>query len=247
MGCAVRHFALAFSPRTMTHGEQRASWATLYSERRNMAVRGTKQAKPAAPTTGVPTHALSVCQPWAWAIVRGHKTVENRTWATAHRGLIAIHASSSTRHLTGEAECFLIDAGDHVFKDLEDPRFTKANPCFYVGAIIGVVEVIGCVETDEGAVDFEGECRDAGFGAWYDAQRVPPAYWAQGTQCWLLQNAVQFSKPIECKGALNLWKLKPEQQQAIAVELARKPRLLPVEFVELQQRAAAGAKARRGK
>lgn len=38
------------------------------------------------------TRALTVWQPWAWAIIEGHKTVENRPMATKVRGPIAIHA-----------------------------------------------------------------------------------------------------------------------------------------------------------
>jgi ASCH domain len=30
--------------------------------------------------------ALSVRQPWAWAIVSGYKDVENRSWPTNYRG-----------------------------------------------------------------------------------------------------------------------------------------------------------------
>jgi hypothetical protein len=36
---------------------------------------------------------LSIKQPWAWLIANGYKDVENRTWATAYRGPLAIHAS----------------------------------------------------------------------------------------------------------------------------------------------------------
>ena len=36
--------------------------------------------------------ALSVRQPWAWAIVNGFKDVENRSWATAYRGPLLLHA-----------------------------------------------------------------------------------------------------------------------------------------------------------
>ncbi len=36
--------------------------------------------------------ALTVAQPWAWAIVQGYKDVENRAWGTSHRGRLLIHA-----------------------------------------------------------------------------------------------------------------------------------------------------------
>jgi len=39
--------------------------------------------------------ALSVKQPWAHAIVRGWKDVENRSRRTKHRGWLVIHASGS--------------------------------------------------------------------------------------------------------------------------------------------------------
>lgn len=39
--------------------------------------------------------ALSIQQPFAWLIVHGHKAVENRTWTTAYRGPLLIHAGKS--------------------------------------------------------------------------------------------------------------------------------------------------------
>jgi len=39
--------------------------------------------------------ALSVRAAWAWAIVHAGKRIENRTWRTAYRGPLWIHASSS--------------------------------------------------------------------------------------------------------------------------------------------------------
>jgi hypothetical protein len=38
---------------------------------------------------------LSVRQPWAWLIVAGFKTIENRAWTTSYRGPLQIHASKT--------------------------------------------------------------------------------------------------------------------------------------------------------
>ncbi|WP_206002040.1 ASCH domain-containing protein [Paraburkholderia aromaticivorans] len=38
--------------------------------------------------------ALSIRQPWAWLIVKGHKDIENRTWSTRFRGRVLIHAGA---------------------------------------------------------------------------------------------------------------------------------------------------------
>ena len=36
--------------------------------------------------------AITIQQPWAWAVAHGGKTIENRNWGLAYRGPIAIHA-----------------------------------------------------------------------------------------------------------------------------------------------------------
>lgn len=46
--------------------------------------------------------ALTVQQPWAWAIVHGGKDVENRTQAWSYRGPLAIHPDL-TQTTTGGA------------------------------------------------------------------------------------------------------------------------------------------------
>jgi len=38
--------------------------------------------------------ALSIQQPWAWAVVHAGKDIENRSWRTHHRGWVAIHSTA---------------------------------------------------------------------------------------------------------------------------------------------------------
>ena len=42
---------------------------------------------------------LTVRQPWAWAIVAGLKSIENRSRRTTHRGPLLIHAGISRSEL----------------------------------------------------------------------------------------------------------------------------------------------------
>lgn len=80
--------------------------------------------------------SLTVKQPWAWAIVAGHKRIENRTWTTRYRGPIIIVAGQARDRLTiGSA--FLADLGISVPRTL---RF---------GAAIGVVDIIDIVRPHE--------------------------------------------------------------------------------------------------
>ena len=46
--------------------------------------------------------ALSVRQPWAWAIIYAGKDVENRTWPTRYRGFVIVHASQRVDDVSSE-------------------------------------------------------------------------------------------------------------------------------------------------
>lgn len=89
--------------------------------------------------------ALTIQQPWAWAIFNG-KNIENRSQLWSHRGLLAIHAGSrladSAMHdprILGAVAGSPIDSRCRFWSlqgDLE--------PHLVYGAIIGVVEVVDC-------------------------------------------------------------------------------------------------------
>ena len=75
--------------------------------------------------------ALTVCQPWAWALIHGPKRIENRNWATYYRGPLVIHAGKS-REWIKDGLPALRDNGIVV------PDY------FEYGAIIGVVNLVEC-------------------------------------------------------------------------------------------------------
>jgi ASCH domain len=79
--------------------------------------------------------ALSVCQPWAWAIIHGPKRIENRSRPTRHRGPLVIHASRSRRYLAGDYSALLPD-----LQPWEQLDF---------GCLVGLVEVVDCVPLAE--------------------------------------------------------------------------------------------------
>jgi hypothetical protein len=137
--------------------------------------------------------ALSVCQPWAWAIVRGLKTVENRYRPTSYRGPLVIHASRSRRYL-GEDYADLLP-GLPPWEKLE------------YGALIGVVEVVGCVPLTE-------------------VERDP---FAVGPWCWLLARARQI-RPIPWTGRVSFFDVpyqlvEPLHPRRNAPTLNNEPRL----------------------
>lgn len=89
----------------------------------------------------LPQLALSVRQPWAWAIIHADKNIENRAWrrpnpGLAFRGRVAIHASTGmTREEYWEARDFIDGLG-----------WTCPGPAaLFRGGIIGSVEVVDVV------------------------------------------------------------------------------------------------------
>ncbi len=72
--------------------------------------------------------ALSIRQPWAWAICAGLKRTENRSWSTNYRGTIAIHASLSTQGLNELRPSF--------------DRVDDQHPVRVTGAIIGLADLV---------------------------------------------------------------------------------------------------------
>ena len=80
--------------------------------------------------------AISIQQPWAWLIVNGYKDVENRTWATKHRGRVLIHAPKTVDKTAFQAQREWVQAsGIQIPDDLP------------TGAIVGEATITGTVKT----------------------------------------------------------------------------------------------------
>jgi hypothetical protein len=167
------------------------------------------------------TRCLSIRQPWASLIVSGVKPIENRTWPTDYRGVIAIHASGSKAYLRANLEALTRDG---ILPAGNDTNMAA----FHFGAIVGVAEIADCLDYYDDGDDWDrrrlrSAARAAGIvtsGAGgkrkgHAVSRV--TYFANGPLCWLLRNAVEFAEPITpVLGKLNLWRLSPEQQAAVA-------------------------------
>lgn len=89
----------------------------------------------------VPDRALSVRQPWAWAIIHGGKDIENRSWQAVNHGLsvrgrIVVHAAAGmTRKEYVNAAAFMEEIG------------VRCPPAIGLqrGGIIGTVEIVDVV------------------------------------------------------------------------------------------------------
>ena len=175
----------------------------------------------------VTARALSIRQPHVEQIFTGEKAFENRTFKTPHRGPIWIHASSWDRKPTREE---LSNFSDSEYRDIVRPWDQRDT--LPVAAIIGVVELVDILTTDEIWILSQtdvgaNKLAQSEAGMLYPSEREGfldrfrhvhefirsvdeelREEHAQGPLCWVLRNPRRLKKPIEMGGKLNLWKLE---------------------------------------
>lgn len=147
--------------------------------------------------------ALTVQQPWAWAIVHGGKDVENRTQAWRYRGPLAIHAGArvSERGLRTVPSIVAAERGTSPTLVADQVRSS-----IELGAIIGVVDLVdvhaAAGERIEGPLRTPQCCE-----SWW----AELSYAEHGGKTrrdivhLVLENPQPLDEPIPCRGALGLW------------------------------------------
>ncbi|MDO5553245.1 MAG: ASCH domain-containing protein [Planctomycetia bacterium] len=125
---------------------------------------------------------LTLHGPWGWAIMQGHKRVENRSWETPFRGRFAIHVGKSQ---TSDAQAL----ADFQALGLDYPEV------FPRGAIIGTVELVDILPLDRFLAQFGQEEMDRTF--------------ALGPFCWVLRRPVPCI-PVRCPGNFQLWRVRDQ-------------------------------------
>ena len=136
---------------------------------------------------------LTVWQPWAWAIVRGLKSIENRTWRPWDRMIghwIAVHSGRYT-DWTG------IGRLAEILSDITEGANIKI-PCD-VDQRRGIV---GVVRLDEVVTRSDSS-------------------WFEGPFGWCLSHAVMFRNPVECRGHQGLWEIDPGVLEQVRIEYSR--------------------------
>lgn len=97
--------------------------------------------------------ALSIQQPWAWAIVYAFKDVENRTWRTTYRGEFWIHAGQGfdwdgLHWMQEHQDQLLVGPGTTVRIPTKAQEYKR-------GGIVGRARITGCV-SEHGSPWFVG-------------------------------------------------------------------------------------------
>jgi ASCH domain len=136
-------------------------------------------------------YALTIWQPWADAIARGSKRVENRPWSAppvAIGQIIAIHAGQKLDH---DAE---LPSGETWPHPVIPPTWLPR------GAIIAVATLTGCHPYSQPG------CLSRPCSPW--------AAWGQFH--WQLDQVQAMPCPIPARGFQRLWHLNPGLERVVA-------------------------------
>jgi hypothetical protein len=148
--------------------------------------------------------ALTVRQPWASLIAAGVKTIETRSWSTAYRGPIAVHAGKA-----GVAEPWSVPGLAAAVDALPQP--------LPMGAVVAVADLVDVLPMVTRPVVFDHLFvrRDGALFVWREADRPnrprsftdqrPFGGFAAGRFAWLLENVRPLEQPLPTRGRQSLW------------------------------------------
>lgn len=141
--------------------------------------------------------ALTIRQPWAWAIMTGLKPLENRSRPFHHRGPLLIHSGLAEE--TDMVEDMLAIAARQTGTSLALLRNAYSQQA-HRGAILGAVTVKGCV-------------------TWHVSE------WFFGPHALVLERPRKARYPVHCRGQLGLWQVPADVKAALDIpDYVEKPR-----------------------
>lgn len=153
--------------------------------------------------------ALSLTQPWASLVALGAKQIETRSWSTAHRGELAIHAAKGfprwARQLCSASPFYEPLAGAGLIPD--------AGHRLPLGAIVAVVDVRDVLPTDE-IMRLWLSHRVGTVWNWHEQREHEFGDYADGRYGWRFGRVRRLMEPVSCCGHLGLWTVPPEIEAA---------------------------------
>lgn len=156
--------------------------------------------------------AITVRQPWAWAIEIGAKLVENRSRLTPYRGPLAIHAGQQFS-ARGKYDRRVWAEVNRWREAHPDPMLPGSLPWERTGVIVAVANLVDA-HSDESC------CRPWGESSYDEAvggRRLAVAHL-------VLEDVRALPEPVPCRGMLGLWRPPPEVRDEVAVQLVRAER-----------------------
>ena len=92
----------------------------------------------------LPERALSIRQPWVWAILNAGKDIENRPRRFHYRGPICLHANSTKgaiKYMQARQDILAFTSSRFA-----PPKWAES---IERGGIVGTAEIVDCIETSD--------------------------------------------------------------------------------------------------
>ncbi len=147
--------------------------------------------------------ALTVRQPWAHMITYCGKSIENRSWPTRYRGMLAVHAGARSGWDSDGQDSPLVQQAWSAWANsapaLADGTIPLSRNTTSVtfSAVIAVARITGCHRA-------------------IGAAACSCSPWSQADQWhWELSNVRALDSPVPCRGSLGLWRLPEDAQTAV--------------------------------
>lgn len=147
--------------------------------------------------------ALTLWQPWGWAIVAGYKPVENRPWAPPRNMLgvpFAIHAGKK----------WDTDGAAWILAALGCQEFSTDSLVTAAGAVIGVATIERVVYGDPELVH---------SGRHPGTLTPDQRRWFFGPYGWVLRDVRRLAEPVPCRGAQMFWTLPSDVEAEVRRQL----------------------------
>lgn len=154
--------------------------------------------------------ALTLRQPWAWAVLHAGKWVENRTW----RPPLAMIGEPFALH-AGFKEPEEADVATALRRASESGLELERPAAFLRGCIVGVATISGFVE-----VNGKGQITTTFPDASPLAQAAIVSPWFTGPVGMFLADVRALATAIPCRGMLGFWALAREAEGAVRDQLA---------------------------
>jgi len=138
---------------------------------------------------------LSLHQPWASAVAQGVKKCETRSWATAYRGQVVIHA----------AKVVPPDMPELLFRWTMDQLGIQVGTLAQLprGAALAVATLEDCMPITAALVDL------------LTPEERRWGYWEAGRYAWALSDVIPLHHPVPLRGRQGLFTLTPDQEAMI--------------------------------
>lgn len=129
--------------------------------------------------------ALTLWQPWASGVALGLKFNETRSWETAYRGRLAIHAAKTRKGLKTAPH---ILGSDLIKAGVSNPHHLP------FGCVVATVRLADVVPVEQVWMDLQDDGLEVRWGDY-----------SPGRFAWLFEDVRRLVKPIKARGHQGLW------------------------------------------